>query len=380
MKIAILIGLMEDVLVFAPILNLFSRLGIEHRLIDVSEERGWFLKGSQYLALDYKKPDLSIKYDPEDTQKMKSDLQEFLTNEEIDVLLIHGKSYSSILAASVATNNNIEVLNIDAGLRTYNINDDSEIIRQIADCLSTHHLTALPSATKNLLNEKYSNNIIKLVGHPLSDLIAQYLGKAKNMSTIIDELDINKEDYYAIIINHKGSVNKLLDTISLISDEKPAIILISKSVRSHLEELDKYYKLMMEFDISFVEPLDYIDHLTLLDGSYKVITDTDYFAVESSILRKVCLYLEEFFGRSELKDGGWVYEYTEKDNFMSFSGKIKSADTLLGGGIVSEKILDYIKYLRRGIAKKELELYANVEGGITKIELPKNNPCWRWLK
>lgn len=380
MNIAILIGLMEDILIFAPLINLLTKLGYQCKVIDISEERGWFLKGSQYLVLNYRKPDLSIKFDFNKPERMSKELINFLEDEEIELLLINGKSYSSLLAASSAVNNGFQVVNIDAGLRKYDINDKREILRQLSDAYSTFHLTSLPSATKNLLSEGYSNKTIKLVGHLISDLITQYLGYAKTISTITEELDIDPNKYIVVVINYAENLNKLIEIIETAESEIPLIISINKDVKSRLEEEDKYYKLMMDYDIIFVEPLDFIDHITLLDNAIKVITDTDHIAIEAAILKKYCLYTGGKYPRLELRIN-WIYDELNIKEFMSIKeDPPKSADSLLGGGLVSENIVDYIKYIKRVNVKHEPRVYIKENNNIISMSLANNSDYWRWIQ
>lgn len=337
-NLAITICTGEDILLFSSIINLLTKLEVNYLIIDISEEKGWFRKGSQYLSLDYKKPDLSVKFDLNKLDRMKRQISKFLIDNEIDINIIHGNSVGAIISSSESMKNNIVTVNLDAGIR---YEGDIEY-RVISDYLSNYNLTSLPSATKNLIEEGFNPSGIKLIGHPISDMVQQVENEAITKSSILEELDLAKDNYIASIIYDIQSSNSIDNLIKYSKNELPIIISISKDIENKLFSDDKYIKYMMDYDVTFIEPLDVIDLIALIRNSKFVISDLDYVCLISAILRKPSIYLRGNYFRPELINGGWVKNFSPKDVSIKPWKVNRTALNVLGGGTVAERFLDLV--------------------------------------
>lgn len=337
-NVAITISKGEDILTFAGLADLFSKLQIKYYIIDISEEKGWFSKGVHYLVLDYRRPDLSVKFNMEGVKDMREEIADFLVNEEIHINLVHGSSFGALLSLSTSVDNDIISINVDAGLRF-----DNEDLNKIADYLSNYNFTSLPSATKLLLNEGFSPESIRLTGHPMCDTIVQVEGKAAKKSKILEELEIKKNEYVSMILYNINSM-EYIDKIGAIhSDTLPIIVSTSRDVESKLRVDELYYKLMAKYDLMFIEPLDIIDLLFLLKNSRLIYTDTDHICIISSILKKPCIYLGSKYPRNELVEGGWIKTFQEGGLNRVISWEINSSALNLLGIQVAERIYDIVR-------------------------------------
>lgn len=340
-NIALTICTGEDILFFSSIINLLTKLNINHLIIDISEEKGWFRKGSQYLSLNYRRPDLSVKFDLDELDNMKSQISDFLIDNNVNINIIHGNSVGAIISSSESIKNGIVTLNLDAGIRCEGCID----YRILSDYLSNYNLTSLPSATKNLIDEGFNPSSIRLVGHPISDMVQQIEDEAVAKSSIMEELDLIREGYIASIIYDKESASSIDMLVNRSREELPVIISVSKDIENKLVSEDKYIKYMMNYDVTFIEPLDVIDMIVFLKNSKFVVSDLDHVCLISAILRKPCIYLKGNYFRPELVSGRWIKSYSGQKELITSWNVNQTALNLLGGGTVAERVVDFINII-----------------------------------
>jgi|Deesub1362B_J571_1020462.scaffolds.fasta_scaffold00003_282 UDP-N-acetylglucosamine 2-epimerase (non-hydrolysing) len=379
-KLTFIVGVKDEIYTLASVLMQLSRANFPFSVIDISEEKGWFEKGKQYLTLEYPKPNHSIKFRLESIDDMKNELMEFIINNEIDLVITCGASYSSLLAVTTCNEIGVTSINIDSGVRSYNISDKNEVLRQLIDQYASIRMTSLPTSTHNLINEGIEPNTIFLTGHPIADLVIRYIDRSLNSSTIHNELDIEKRKYIMLYIDRDSSLPYIDKIINITqNNEMPIIVPIDPDLRVKLEEEDKYIKYMMDYDILFTESLDYIDHLSLLYHSKYIYTDNDVVAIESSVLSKSVYFLGDYF-RAELIDGGWVYNFREDKRIMDNETRARGSSLeLLGGGLASENIVNKI-YALGGVSSRKLgtpKLYIRSDG---KVEVHKGEIGDEWIR
>jgi UDP-N-acetylglucosamine 2-epimerase len=343
-KLAFALSVKSEIYTLAPVIMKFSKLNYPYSIIDISEEKGWFDKGKQYLSLDYPKPTVSIGFEPSNIEEMRESLTEFLLDNEIELVVVSGVSLGSLLTVSTCSNIGIPTVKIDAGVRSYEVSDKKEQLRQLIDRFTSIYLTSLPTSTKNLLDEGANAETIFLTGHPIADLVIKYVDHSLKSSDILDELDIERNKYLLMYIDEIASLH-LLDEIIKFSQkaELPLIVPLTSELMKRLEDEDKNIKYMMDYDVLFIESLDYIDHLSLLYHAKQIFTDIDIVAIESSVLNKKCIFIGSGYYRNELLEGGWITNYNKSELSIEVEAESKgSSIQLLGGGEAAENIAEKI--------------------------------------
>jgi UDP-N-acetylglucosamine 2-epimerase len=291
-RLAFALSIRSEIYTVAPVIMRLSKLNYPFSIIDISEEKGWFDKGKQYLSLDYPKPTISIEFEPDEADKMREALVEFLLDNEIELIIISGVSLSSLLTISTCNRMGIATLRIDSGVRSYEMRDRKELLRQLVDQFASIHFTSLPTSTKNLLDEGVNSENIFLTGHPIADLVIRYIDESLNSSSILEELDIERNGYLLMYVDDRESLNYLDQIIKHSQDTHlPLIVPLTTELMRRLEEEDKYINYMMEYDVLFIESLDYIDHLALIYHAKQIFSDSDVVAMETSVLNKRCIFL-----------------------------------------------------------------------------------------
>lgn len=353
MTILIAIGKRSEVIKTAPIIRELRKRRRSFILVDVQQEKGWFMKGSHYLELNYPKPHYTVKFEGSSVKKLTYNLLDILEDEEPDYVMATGYS-KTILAASIAANMvNLPFLHVESGHRTYNLKDEDEIRRQIIDSLSTICYASTKTACSTLLEEGMPGNQVIHTGSTAIDSLVEFLGSARERSQIIEELELNNEEFSIITLRKPENISEeaLREVLNAIrSLDEFFVMPLHSEAREALHRLGLYEEFLNTSNILMVEPLDYLDFIALEYSANIVVTDSGTVSEEAAYLSKPLVILGETT-RNELVDNGLALRSNliEKDMVEKIKlakesrGKSrKSAARILGNGTASEIIAEHV--------------------------------------
>jgi UDP-N-acetylglucosamine 2-epimerase (non-hydrolysing) len=284
-------------------------------------------------------------------------IEKILVNEKPDYLVVQGDTNTSLagcLAASMFNRNlskntkKIEIVHIEAGLRSFDENMPEEINRRLIDQLSTILFVPTVIDMNNLKKENLSHKKIYKVGNTISDIFKTYIPKIIE-SNILEKLNVSKKKYFLITAHRPESIDNLKNLLKLLNYfEKIGFLFNSKFIfpvhprtNKNIKKLDdKNFKF-----IRFISPLGYIDFLKLMQNSRIVFTDSGGIQEEASMLGVPCITLRTTTERqiTILKKmnilAGYDYSKILKSTKIFFNKKIKKKK-LFGNGNVSKIIFD----------------------------------------
>jgi len=337
-------------------------------------EAGWFEKGVQYLSLGYDR--LSGHFDRDiPIDVIFSELTDILDKIYFDYVFFVGGEASVIPFIRFFYEHGINTVHVGSGLRRYN-NTLKDFTYQIIDRFSTIHFTYSPIHTKNLLNEGFDPVRIKLIGYPIIDLVEAKSREALTKSSILDEIDVEEEDYLLLLLWNKESFRYIDEFIkfSELSGEY-LICPTPKWGKRILMDMDKYYSIMERYDVTFLESMDVFDHLALIMNSKSVITDVEWIYVEASLLDRPTLLI--------IREGEYpvILDGTNINYSVLSSGlggeiyrkyKLRSGTNIrrfLDTSLMRERIEDTLKSFRDKFFVNELFVYTRVEGKLKRFPI-----------
>jgi UDP-N-acetylglucosamine 2-epimerase (non-hydrolysing) len=219
--------------------------------------------------------------------------------EEPDWVIVVGDVNSTLACALVCAKLGIRVAHVEAGLRSGDRTMPEEINRLVTDQISDLLLTPSPDAEENLLAENIPQERIRFVGNVMIDSLYTQLERA-NSSTIRSELGLRGTDYAVVTLHRPSNVDefdalqRILNALVQISEGLPVIFPVHPRTRAKLGE----FGLMSRIDavasrLRLVEPLGYLDFLSLFSGAKLVLTDSGGVQEETTALGIPCLTLRE---------------------------------------------------------------------------------------
>lgn len=245
-----------------------------------------------------------------------------------DVVLVHGDTTTSTAAALAAFYQQIPVGHVEAGLRTYNIYSPwpEEMNRQITSRIATYDFAPTPLSEKNLQAEKAHGKIF-VTGNTVIDALQMVVSKLKSDRALADEqiIVLNNAGYdvtrlnggrkLVLITGHRrenfgeGFIS-MLTAMKDLSEKYPNVDFVypmhlNPNVRKSIHEV--FGEDLTRPNFFFIEPLQYLEFVYLMEKSTLVLTDSGGIQEEAPGLGKPVLVMRDTTERPEALMSGTVH-------------------------------------------------------------------------
>ena len=279
------------------------------------------------------------------TALMMIELEKIILEEKPDVVILYGDTNSTLAGALVCSKLKVKVAHIEAGLRQNPKDMPEEINRVLTDHISDFLFVPSKLAIENLTNEGLKKNVF-FVGDVMYDVFKQM--EHQFNTAILHEMDLQKENYIVLTlhrdfnVDNKETLEKILIEINKVSQKMKVIFPIHPRTKKRIYEfgLEKTTK-----DIKIIEPLNYIDLMSLTQNAYKIITDSGGYQKEAYFASKEALVLmPDTAWRELLTDGGNVLVDSNNlfnEAFRENNSEIKQ--NIYGNGNAAVKIVDILR-------------------------------------
>ena len=263
------------------------------------------------------------------TARVLTGMREVLKEIKPDIVLVHGDTTTSTAAALAAFYQQIPVGHVEAGLRTHNIYSPwpEEMNRLLTGRLATYHFSPTPLSRNNLIKESINDRNIIVTGNTVIDALYWVVDKIKNNKELDNELesvlskagyDVNRLDNgkkLVLITGHRrenfgdGFIN-MCTAIKDLTIKHPNVDFVypmhlNPNVRKPIYEVfgEDLSGLKNMF---FIEPLEYLSFVYLMEKSSIVLTDSGGIQEEAPGLGKPVLVMRDTTERPEALNAGTV--------------------------------------------------------------------------
>lgn len=246
-----------------------------------------------------------------------------------DVVLVHGDTTTSTAAALAAFYRQIPVGHVEAGLRTHNIYSPwpEEMNRQITGRIAAYDFAPTPLSKENLLKENVDEKKITVTGNTVIDALYWVVDKIKNDKRLAGELadELAAAGYdtsrltdgrrLVLITGHRrenfgdGFIS-MCRAIKHLAEKYPEVDFVypmhlNPNVRRPIREVfgDDLSRLG---NMHFIEPLEYLSFVCLMEQSTIVLTDSGGIQEEAPGLGKPVLVMRDTTERPEALSAGTV--------------------------------------------------------------------------
>lgn len=271
-----------------------------------------------------------------------------------DVVLVHGDTTTSTAAALAAFYQQIPVGHVEAGLRTHNIYSPwpEEMNRQITGRIASYNFAPTPLSEKNLKEEKV-HGCIYVTGNTVIDALHMVVNKLKNEPLLameqksileaagydIDRLSGGKK--LVLITGHRrenfgDGFIRMVTAMKDLSEKYPEVDFVypmhlNPNVRKPIHEV--FGNNLNRHNFFFIEPLQYVEFVYLMEKSTIVLTDSGGIQEEAPGLGKPVLVMRDTTERPEALSSGTVYLVgTDYDTIVN------EVSTLLEDAVAYEKM------------------------------------------
>ena len=334
-KIMFVFGTRPEAIRMAPLVKEFQKHPKEFQMVVcvTGQHREMFDQVLRLFGIvpDY---DLNIMKQGQDlydvTARVLTGMRDVLKESRPDVVFVHGDTTTSTAAALAGFYQQIPVGHVEAGLRTHNIYSPwpEEMNRQITGRIATYHFAPTALSRRNLLEERVRPESVVVTGNTVIDALYMVVDKIRHDDNLNFSLrDELREAGYDVDRLGTGVRRLVLITGHRRENFGQGFIHICKAIKTLAEkypDVDFVYPMHLNpnvrkpiheifgADLSdhdnmfFIEPLEYLSFVYLMEKSTIVLTDSGGIQEEAPGLGKPVLVMRDTTERPEALEAGTV--------------------------------------------------------------------------
>lgn len=308
MKITIVAGARPNFMKIAPIIAALEEQvargkNISYRLVHTGQHYDKNLSDTFFRELNIPKPNANLEVksgtQAQQTGGIMERFEKELANHKPDVVLVVGDVTSTMACAIVAKKAHVDVVHVEAGIRSGDKKMPEEINRIVTDSITDYFYTTTREASQNLLDIGMKQSQVQLVGNVMIDTLLGNLHRLKK-PTFWEEYNLREKGYYVMTLHRPSNVDQAQDLTGLINlimkraGDKPVIFPVHPRTLKMLEKLSLSHK-----NLHFVPPQGYLSFIYLIKHAFAVLTDSGGITEETTILNVPCLTFRNSTERPE---------------------------------------------------------------------------------
>ena len=287
------VGARPNFMKAAPVLRALAALGVQQRLVHTGQHYDDAMSAVFFRDLDLPRPDLDLGVgsgsQARQTAALMVALEDAFAALRPSIAIVYGDVNSTVAAALVASKIGLPLAHVEAGLRSWDDTMPEEVNRRVTDLLSDLLFVTSPEGVDNLVASGTPRPRIHFVGNPMIDTLLAHLDRfdAPRMRIALD-----LPERYAVATMHRpanvdepAQAGRIAAMLRDVADRVPLVVPLHPRGRATLEAAG----LRSDGRLRIVEPLGYLDFLSLVRGAALVVTDSGGIQEETTILRVPCL-------------------------------------------------------------------------------------------
>lgn len=291
--VAHVVGARPNFMKAAPVIRALDAVGIDQHVIHTGQHYDAKMSDVFFRDLGLPEPDTNLGVGSGTQAGQTAALMIALERTFIELrptlAVVYGDVNSTIAAALVAAKLGIPMAHVEAGLRSFDDTMPEEINRRVTDLLSDLLFVTSPEGIDNLVASGVPTDRIHFVGNPMIDTLLANLDRfdAARMRSALD-----LPERYAVATMHRpanvdepAQAARIATMLRGISDLATLVVPLHPRGRPTLEAAG----LVGSDRLRIVDPLGYVDFLSLVRGATLVVTDSGGIQEETTVLGVPCL-------------------------------------------------------------------------------------------
>jgi UDP-N-acetylglucosamine 2-epimerase (non-hydrolysing) len=226
------------------------------------------------------------------TARTMERLEPVLADERPDLVMVPGDVNSTLAAALTAVKMGIPVAHIESGLRSFDMTMPEEVNRIVADRFSRWLFLHSPEAVTNLENEGIPGERMHMVGNTMIDTLVA-LGERIRAAGTAARLGFEPGSYLLVTLHRPALVDgpllgETVGQLASLAREIPVLFPVHPRTRKMMEGIEPDHP-----GLTLVDPLGYLDFLSLVGEARGVLTDSGGIQEETTYLGVPCFTLRD---------------------------------------------------------------------------------------
>ena len=245
------------------------------------------------------------------TGKMLEAIEQVLTQNQPDFVLVYGDTNSTLAGALAAAKLHIPVAHVEAGLRSFNRRMPEEINRVLTDHVSALLFTPTETADKNLHNEGIPRGVHR-VGDVMYDAVLFYRDLAKKNASVLKNLQLQPRQYILATIHRAENTDdperlrEIFSALIELASATPIVLPLHPRTRKILDSSGALKNSSAAAkNLRLIEPISYLNMLALESEAKTILTDSGGVQKEAFFFRVPCVTLRDETEWVETVEAGW---------------------------------------------------------------------------
>ena len=375
LKILVLFGTRPEAIKLAPVVHELKKKFFQTIVVSSSQHKELlkpFLKLLK-IEVDFDMRVMKKNQTPNEVcSRVLAKLDKILEAERPDLILVQGDTTTTLAGALAGFNHKIPIGHIEAGLRSGNFQSPfpEEMNRRLVSNIATFHFAATERNRRNLLSEDIPSEKIFVTGNPVVDSLRYILKNLKPSKKIEEVIEQTEGKKRILLTTHRResfgeTMSGNLKVLRGFVEKRKDVCLIfpvhpNPNVQSVTSEILNEVE-----NVHLLEPLDYVDFITLMKNAWLIVSDSGGVQEEAPSLGKPLLVLRENTERPEAIRAGVAklvggnphkLKLMLEENYMveTWIKSVKEVSNPFGDGKAAKRIVKIIedKLKPKAIQKK----------------------------
>ena len=285
---------------------------VNFKLLHTGQHYSYLLDKVFFDELQLPPPDINLeigsKSHVQQISEIMSKAEKFFAHFKPDIVCVFGDTNSTLAVGLTAAKMNLALCHIEAGFREYEMDLPEEINRLLVDHCANLLIALSETQVKNLKAEKVLGAIYN-TGDP-QYAVFNFYHKSTSMVNLINRLGLKKDQFILLTLHRDknvDSINRLISILKALNKTLTVVFPVHPRTKKQLENLYPNYLKELP-NILFIDPLNYVSLLNVLENATLVVTDSGGLQKEAFWARKICITLR--------KNTGWIETVNLGVNFL----------------------------------------------------------------
>jgi len=291
----------------SPIIRACEAHALDYLVIDTGQHYDYEMNQIFFETLDLPSPHYQLQVGSgthgQQTGRLLIEIEQVLLDERPDIVLVEGDTNTVLAGGLAASKLRIKVGHVEAGLRSYDRNMPEETNRVLTDHLADFLFAPTSGAAENLMREGISADKIFVTGNTIVDAVQQNLEIARKESSVLNDLELSKNNYFLITVHRPENVDckqrlaSILRSFRVIYDRFETLLIFP--IHPRTRKVLQMFNLAVPACVRLIEPLGFLDFLQLEANAKLILTDSGGIQEEACILQVPCVTLRDNTERPE---------------------------------------------------------------------------------
>ena len=313
LNITIVAGARPNFMKVAPIIREIVKARdtgapIAYRLIHTGQHYDKKMSGDFFEQLGIPDPHANLECgggtQAEQTAAIMVKFEKELMEHRPTLVLVVGDVTSTMACSITAKKLCIDVVHVEAGIRSGDMTMPEEINRIVTDSICDHFFTTSEQANKNLLAQQIPGSRIHFVGNTMIDTLQHNINRIRKPDWW-DSLQLAEKQYFLLTLHRPSNVDdpeKLSGILNAIIEASAGIPLVFP-VHPRTRQILNTLNLQSDY-LHCIDPQGYLEFIYLVKHAKGIITDSGGITEEATVLHVPCLTMRNSTERPETVDIG----------------------------------------------------------------------------